>query len=394
MKRRVLCVTDYCCTTGFGTVAHNLLARVPKDDWEIHVCAINHHGDPHPLQRSVAAVYPAARAIGREDPFGVKRFPDLINAIKPDLVFIQMDAWNIPLYYERAAQLDVKVPPVVAYCPPDSPNQPAGADLTKHGVRHLLCPTQFGIDALEAGGWEGPSTLLPYGVDPIFQPLDRRQARRKLQFPDDLLDAFLIGRADRNAHRKRYDLTLEGFAEWWHGSDRPLDAHCYFHCSPKSPHGWDLVQLASYYGVTSQVHFSASDHFEGAGVPLSQMPLIYNSWDLHLAPCPEGFGLVGLESAACGVAQAVLNYSAYGEWLEGGAHFLPVTHRYATTGCGTIQASTSPTAIAEVIGQVYRNRTYRDRLGRAALAVATDPCYHWDTLAAQFVAVWQEVLGG
>ena len=388
--RKVLIVSDFACTTGFSSVMTNLLTRMDLSAWVPHIIALNYHGDPHPLRTQFPHIYPASIS-GRHDSYGVMRFPDILDAVEPALVVMQNDAWNIPLMFKQAKAKGVKMPPSIAYCPPDSPGQP-GAALTAHGLTHLVCPTQFGIDELVDGGYDGPATVLPYGVDPIFQPMDRTLARKTLSFPDNMLDAFLVGRADRNAVRKRYDLTLEGFAEWYHGSGRPQDAYLYLHCSIDSPHGWPLIDLAKYYGIAPRLKFTGQ-HVEGSGIPLDRMPLIYNAWDLHLSPAPEGFGLVGLESARCGIAQAVLNYSAYGEWLGEAAHLLPVTHRYATPVVNTIQASTSPVAIAEAIQQVYEDRGYRDRLGAKALAVASQPCYDWQVSADRFLALWNEVAG-
>ena len=392
-KRKVLVVTDFMVTTGFATVAHALLTRQSQETQTFYILGINTNGDPHPLREQFPHTYPAS--VSRDhDSYGVARYADLVAEIKPDLIVIQQDAWNLPFYSQMLERRGIPAPRTIAYCPPDALNQGFGAKLTAHGIDYLLTPTQFGIDALRAGGYLGPGEVLPYGVDTArFHPMDRRETRKAIFYPENMWDGFVVGRADRNAPRKRYDLTLEGFAEWWHGAGKPEDGWLFCHCAIKAPIGWDLLQLADYYDISGRLRYTAPDLVEGRGVSASLMPKLYNSWDLHLAQANEGFGLVALESAACGVAQAYLDYAAYGEWLKGAGIPLRPGPTYVTPGGpNTIGKAPRPSDIAEAIQSVYEDRGKRDALGQAALTRATDPTYDWDRIANRFAEICDEVL--
>jgi glycosyltransferase involved in cell wall biosynthesis len=261
-------------------------------------------------------------------------------------------------------------------------------------VTHLVCPTQFGVDELVAGGYEGPASVIPYGVDrTIFHP-GEPSARARVGIPEAAREGFIIGRADRNAVRKRYDLTMEAFALF--AKEAP-DAWLYCHCKPNE--AWNLPQLARYYGVERRVIFTSEDLEPGAGVPVRFLADIYRSWaqrGVHLSTAHgEGFGLVALESAACGVPQVVVDRAAYGEWLRGHAWMLPVRSTYATAGgINTLGGVTSPVDVAQALHELYTQPQTLANFQASALAVAARPAYDWSQIAHTMLALWEEVVCG
>lgn len=404
-QRRILVVSDFACATGFGRVMENLLQRVNQAEWKSYILAINYHGDPHPLRRQFEHMYPAKLG---GDAYGVKRFADMVKSIQPDLILIQSDAWLVPLYLERARLADLKMPPVIAYCPPDSKNQPAGKLLTEFGVTLLITPTEFGRTELVRGGYTGATKVIPYGVDTErYKPLDQTEARRAMNFPEDRLHDFVVGRADRNAKRKRYDLTIEGFAKWWVTAEQPDDAWLYLHCAIEDI-GVNILQLAQYWGeelgvgraVERRLMYTSPNLTPGVGVNEGRMPLIYNTWNLHLAPVMgEGGGLVALESAACGVPQALVDYAAHGEWWQESATFMPVRAYHATDG-GGVNTLGGVTGVADVVNALewtyapWRNKkTVHALKQERVLQTARDKKFNWDRIAADMVATWNEVVG-
>lgn len=406
-QRKVLVVSDFACATGFARVMENLLTRIDQKAWLPYILAVNYQGDPHPLQKTFAHMYPA-RLGG--DAYGVKRFAEMVRAIKPDLILIQSDAWLVPLYLERAKLADVTLPPVIAYCPPDSKNQPAGRLLTQYGVTLLITPTEFGRDELVAGGYTGPTKVIPYGVDTtIYKPMNQTEARVAMHFPEDRLCDFVVGRADRNAKRKRYDLTVEGFAKWWVNAGQPSDAWLYCHCAVEDI-GVNILQLARFWGrelfkdedaVESRLMYTAPDLAPGVGVTEARMPLIYNTWNLHLAPVMgEGGGLVALESGACRVPQALVKYAAHGEWWQDAAYFMKVRAYHATDGGGvnTLGGVTSVDDVQLAISQAYAGWKHsypiHEEMAEAAYDRATSDQFNWDRIAADMMSTWNEVWGG
>ncbi len=388
-KPKLLFVGDFIAPTGFNKVNVNILKRV-KDDWRLYILGINYYGDPHPLQKEFQ-IYPAASG---GDAFGVGRIASLVKAIKPDLLVMHQDAWNIRLYLEALKFENVKRPKTIVWCPPDAPNQSAGGQL--NGIEMLLTPTKFGQTELIVGGYEGPTKVLPYGVDTdLYKPKDKKEARRNAYFTPEMMDGFVFGRADRNAQRKRYDLTIMYWAEWWDGAGRPEDAYLYLHCAMQDV-GWDLPQLAKYYGIEQRVRYTAKDLNPGRLIPESQLPDILNSWDVHFSTTMgEGFGLVALESAACQVAQCVPRNSAYEEWLWRAARFTEAYIKLAMSGGGinTLGSIVDRESCVTALDHLYRERAHTTDYAIKAYNVATQQKYQWSNIANEFNRICKEVIG-
>lgn len=398
MPRKVLLVGDFFASTGFAVANTGLAKEIVRQapEWTFYVLGINATGDPHPLREQFPHVFPAA--IDRDqDAYGMARIADVVESVNPDLLFIHVDSWLAVIYLKvLALKPGLKIPPVVVYCPPDAKNQPAGAHLTAYNVAHVVTPTQFGQDELRGGGFEGPMSVIPYGIDERFSPLGTpRDARMRLDYPEKFIDAFVVGRGDRNAQRKRYDLSFEGFALAWNELGRPDDLVKYCHCQLLSTQGYDLPDLAKYYGVKSQIMATGKGHKEGRGIPNEQMPDIYRAWNVHLSTAMgEGFGYSGFESAACGIKQILVDYAAYGEYFKGAAYMLPVRGYHVTIGGpNTLGGVTGAEDIAKAIVDAYE---WRDKTGAGekALAVAQRPEFTWGACAKSMLKVWNEVVGG
>jgi glycosyltransferase involved in cell wall biosynthesis len=396
VKKRLLYIGDAMAPTGFATVNEHILTRLDKDYWgKPYLMAINWNGDPNPLQQHVMA-YPA-RTMSNEDAFGVNRVADIVASVKPDVVVAHQDAWIIGMYIEAIKQRDVKpFPKIIAWCPPDAENQTAGKNL--NDVVHLVTPSRFGMRALKAGGYTGHASVIRYGVDHAqFRPFaDKRQTRKDIGIPEVALDGWLLGRADRNAVRKRYDLTLAAFGKWWNESGKPEDAFLYLHCAPRDI-GWDLIQLCSYFGIGSEQHphvIFTSHQLRATQVgmlPREAMPRIYNLWDVHMSNAVgEGGGLVALESAACGVAQILPRVASLAEWFDGAAHFINAEEPFVHTGgINTVGKSSRLDDVVEAIDHVYRNRQYQAGLQQEAIARAAE--FTWEEAASSIDALAQQV---
>jgi hypothetical protein len=86
---RILYAGDAFVQTGFGRVAEYLLPALAKEH-EVHVLATNWHGD-YDAEATKYKSYPAM-AHG-SDPFGSHRIAELVQTIKPDLVWVTNDLW-------------------------------------------------------------------------------------------------------------------------------------------------------------------------------------------------------------------------------------------------------------------------------------------------------------
>lgn len=386
--KKILFVGDYTISTGFGRVNAELLKAFPRDQWDVHVLAVNATGDACPEQRE-AFIYPAMTG---GEVFGTNRVAGLVADIQPDIVVLHNDSWVCGLYLKqiKAAGLIGRCP-IIAYCPPDAENQAAAFSLNDATL--VLCPTNWGTEQLKKGGCTVPTDVLRYGVDmDRFTPGDKREARKALGFPDHMLDAFVVGRADRNAPRKRYDLTLAYFAEFLTvlkkaGADtRTVFLH--LHCDATEIGGINLPQVATFFGVDEQIIFpNASMHMRNL-VSDETLVNVYRSWDLHWSPAAgEGHGLVAHESGACGVPQLLGNYGAWAEiWNRWAA--VKVRPEGRLVHCGGVNTvgwvpSREDTirALVDFRGSAPMRETY----GTNARNTATNDRYRWSSIRAEFL---------
>jgi len=325
-RTRILWVGDAVAATGFSRCTHAACDALRAAGYEVHILGINYYGDPH---SHPYPIYPARKG---GDWSGVLRLPELVERIGPDLIIGLNDAWNVKDYLDELDASGVQIPPIMFWLAADAENQSAGKDL--EGIAHVVGWTQFALDEFKKGGYRGPASIVPLGVDTsLFRPLDKQECRAKVLPPSIPPEAFIVGFVGRNQPRKRIDLLLRYFATWleeWphrpenQARDDGPDAYLYLHVAPTGERGTDIRSLVRCYGLEGRVIVSHPPI--GEGVADAVLPLVYNSMDLFLTTTQgEGWGLPVLEAIACGVLCAVPNWSALGEWARPAAYMIPCT---------------------------------------------------------------------
>ena len=129
--------------------------------------------------------------------------------------------------------------------------------------------------------------VVPLGVEDRFQPIPRTRQNRSLT----------VGFFGNYTYRKRVNLAVEAFKF----AEKHIDAK--------------LVLAGGEIKTAYQKHFNIAELVEGISnveilhhVPESQLPTLYNSFDLMVFPSSyEGFGLPILEAQKCGVPVLILN---------------------------------------------------------------------------------------
>lgn len=384
---KLLWVGDAVVKTGFSTVTHRVL-DVLKDKWDVHVLGVNYNGDPTPYQKTYGGLYPAMLG---GDVWGVQRINALVNGLKPDVVLIVNDPWNIPPYVNE-------IPdgvPVVAYCPIDAPNQQAARHL--NALARVIAYTGFGRKELVLGGYTGRCEIIGHGVDTdVFHPVDggRMAARKQLKLSKNLNeDSFIVGNVNRNQPRKRLDLTIQYWTQWWVNAGQPRNAYLYLHCS-NNDIGWNVLQLAKYYGMQSQLIITNPNMGPMNNVSEHDLNLIYNAFDVQITTTMgEGWGLTQHEGMAAGTAQIVPEYSALAEWPKDAVRYVPVTSFGAHPQCiNTIGGIADAEGFVAAIDEFYTDPSLRDSYGKLALARATEERFKWANVAEQFHAVLLETV--
>ncbi len=385
--KKVLWIGDAVMDTGFARVTHNVCDRLQRDhDWDVTVLGVNYKGDPDGRQYP----YPIWPAFLGGDVFGIGRFGDVVKAAEPDVVVVNADPWIAQQFVRVHTKALAKAlgvgPRLAAYMPVDAPNQGSASAL--NGLDLAIWYTQFGQDAAAAGGYRGANAIIPHGIElDVYRPLDQREARARLgltgRLPDD---AFIISAVNRNALRKRMYLVLLGFAAWLK-SVGDVPAYLHLHCAPDDPTGWNLPQLIRHLGLEHRVIWTSLQLMErGKGIAQRDMPIVYSAGDVGLsATMGEGWGLTTLEGMACGLAQIVPEYSALAEWARGGVTYLPVRQQMVTPGgANTLGGVVDVEDIGVALTMHFLDADYRAEMATRGRALAHDPKFSWDAVAASF----------
>jgi glycosyltransferase involved in cell wall biosynthesis len=414
---RVLMVADGGWPTGFERVARGIGSWLQANGFEV-----THRGlGLSSIEANRVAPYPydiKPTAQSSEDPLAVSQVPLWLKEDKPDVVLFIQDLWNQTNYMGYVPR-DV---PTVGYYPVDTPNikwsyamgaaalteavpyTSFGAQETAIGVRDLvdMVLTSYdgkGVSMESEAAWmtlpkdgmelhlqvdrvaarqnvEGYRPI-PHGYNPgMFFPLDKAECRKIWNFPRD---AFIVLNVNTNQFRKRQDVTIRAFAKM---AEHVPNALLVLHCAGKDKEGWDLAQLARFYGVQDKV---ICTHWAYPELTDEQLCMLYNTADVQInTGGGEGWGLSAQDGALCGVPQIVPDWSATREiWKDSGV-LLPVSEfrfepKYINTAHAIIDVRQAATLLKELAAD-------RDRCAEvgAACRARAEAGLTWDQVGQLF----------
>lgn len=386
---RFLWVGDFGCDSGFANATHNTIRGLMKYG-VVSVLGLNYYGDPHPMRNEVEAqggsVFPAYRPGPGADLFGVNRIISVVASMRPDVVILQNDPWNMPRYMEKFKALaeGADLHPVVMGAVAIDGLNTQGHYL--EGLAHCIFWTEFARQEAIKGGYEGGTSVVPLGVDvKTYTPDDRIEARKRSEWPVEQvpLDAFCVLNVNRNQPRKRLDLMIEYFAEFYHGR-KAENAYLYLHVAPTGDFGYDLAQLTKYYGLRGRVILS--DPGPGKGLSEKELADIYRSADVYASTTVgEGWGLPAMEAMACGISCVFGDWAAYGDWARPAAMLIPCTSTQASLNkVNIIGGIVDKQGFVAALDNLYRYPEARRVLGARGVELANDPKYRWPNIAATF----------
>jgi phosphatidylinositol alpha-mannosyltransferase len=240
--------------------------------------------------------------------FGARIAPLLLKG-RYDVVHAMMPADALAAIATRVAgrhrvlyeELGIPIP--AAWREP-SPGHPP---LKDRPIRHLVarhadvygCMSQHALDTYESHFATGTGALVPGGVDRSrFEPADRREARPTLLFSGAL-----------DEPRKGVAVLLEAMA---HVVDRRPDAQLWL-SGPGRVDDLLAAAPASARACTTLLDL---------GAPSDQARRYATAWATVLPSIYESFGMVLLESLACGTPIVVADHSAPPELARPGAGFV------------------------------------------------------------------------
>ena len=349
---KILYCGDVGCQTGFGRVAEYLIPALAEQH-EMHALAVNWHGDPSDMQQH-CRMYPAM-AHG-SDPFGSHRIAELVQVIKPDLIWVTNDFWIAIGLWEQIKGLKEALGfKFFCYTPIDSygiypETIPATAEWDG-----LATYTEFGAKELKIAGYTKHIDVVGHGTDfTKFFPMNKKACREELGVPQDV---FVVFNGNRNQPRKRIDLTIKGFIEF--AKDKP-DARLWLHMGKKDM-GWDLVPLFKRvardagYDATGKLILTSPSFSTDNCLPIEQLNKVYNAVDIGVNTCiGEGWGLVNTEHAATGVAQLVPDHTSLKEIFDDVPR-IPIESWEVDRNYGLDRGQPSPSEMARILTEYYDN---------------------------------------
>jgi glycosyltransferase involved in cell wall biosynthesis len=379
--RRLLWIGDAAVATGFARVTHQVL-DVLRETWDVGVLGLNYLGDPHPYP------YPIWPCWSGGDAFGVRRTKALVAQLKPDLIVIQNDPWNIAAYLK---EIDDACP-VVATMAVDGKNCRA-EEYRLNELALSIFWTRFGQAEAQRGGLIGRSTVIPLGVDTaLYKPMDRLEARKTLGLPEHMHEAFIVGNVNRNQPRKRLDLTVQAFHRWLEKYEAK-DAYLYLQVCPTGDIGYDVKQLKRYYDPSGRQWLVVVEPNIGHGVDERLLPAVYSAFDVQMTTTQgEGWGLTTMEGMACGVPQITPEWSALQEWTGVASIGVPcpttaVTPNRVNVVGGVPDVEKTVIALQHLYQSAGNRRAFRDR----GLELVSRPEYRWPAIGRAYAEALDQV---
>lgn len=225
--------------------------------------------------------------------------------------------------------------------------------------------------------WYGRQTdkiaTIPCGIDlELFRPQDRAAARAALGLGAEPTILF-VGRIDP---AKGVDFLLDAFVELqaqWADSPRPR-LLLVGGDMVAGALGADLTRLrdaAAARGVAEQITFCGPQ-------PHDALPTYYAATDLTVVPSRyESFGLVAVESLACGTPVVASRAGGLAFTIEEGQN-------------GFLVPFGDASALATTLATTLRDDQLRQRLGRGAITSAAQ--YGWEHVAERILAIYSDAV--
>jgi glycosyltransferase involved in cell wall biosynthesis len=386
---RILYCGDTGVQTGFGRVAEYLIPALAKEH-EVHALSVNWHGDPNDMQQH-CRMYPAM-AHG-SDPFGSHRMVEIVQRVRPDLIFIVNDIWVAISLFEQvsAMQADMGFKTIV-YTPIDSYGLFPELLAPISRWDKLITYTQFGAAEIAKTGYAKPIGVVGHGTDfSKFFPMDKTECRKELGVPEDV---FIVFNGNRNQPRKRIDLTIKGFIKF--ALDKP-DARLWLNMGTKDM-GWDIIPLFKRvardkgYDPTNKLILTSPNFSTHNCLPVEQLNKVYNASDVGVNTCiGEGWGLVSSEHAATGVAQLVPDHTSLKEIFYGidriECHGSETDRNY-----GLERMLPEPESMARLLNEYYVSRDKLEGDGRWCKERINETSFTWPFIQNQMLSIVEETL--
>jgi hypothetical protein len=310
---------------GYSKVIMNIIQQLGTQEW----IDVVHFGSQRINGGDLGRQYPKnvkvidASALEKQKGLGFafSELPNVINAEKPDIVFIYNDMAIISSYIEEIRKaIQNRFFKIWAYLDLTHVGFPQNVfDVINRDVERVFCFNKFWKNELKNNGITRPVDVMTHGVDPkVFRTIPRELARQSLGLPRDIL---LFTSMNKNIPRKRLDLVIMSFVKLIvRFPTKPIFLLIVADKGDKG--GFNLFEIFArelkLAGATTEAFgnrllITSKD----AAYRDEDINLLYNCGDVGISCAEaEGFGLCTFEQMSVGVPQIVPNIAAYKEYCN------------------------------------------------------------------------------
>ena len=242
-----------------------------------------------------------------------------------DAVVTLVDAWVI-----QNENIEL---PWFPWFPIDHEPMPANVLAKVRQAAKPIVMSKFGKRMAEQVGLD--VWYAPHGVDTkVFKPLDRKEAREHLKWPQDKFIVGMVAANKDNPSRKAFHEQIAAFAAL-HAAHPDTMLYLHTDDGTHGGNGVDLIKFIRRMGLTIGEDVLICDQYmNGLGFPDAYMVDAYNGMDvLTNVAMGEGFGIPILEAQACGTPVIVGDWTSMSElcfagWKVDKAEALPIYHDF------------------------------------------------------------------
>ena len=280
-------------TTGFGIVNKHI-AKLLTNEYKASIdwLAINYDGNPHQLNYRL---YPALHPMSAQpDSFGRDYICQMLLEVRPDILFIHLDLFNIAPVIKQIKEIQQKLIKaghpfqIIGLFPIDGVVHNFEAEIIKE-FDFPITYTNWGKDlCLKIDPILDIKVISPGGYsEKDFYPINNPNLKREVF---GFNDKFVITSINRNTQRKQLPLLLEALALV---KKTHPNVFLYIHANPNE-FGLNLQLVADRLGLRYQTDYlTPTPNFaEHKGTTIKNLNDIYNASDLIIsAATGEGWGL-------------------------------------------------------------------------------------------------------
>lgn len=297
------------------------------------------------------------------DDYGQTWLPRWHKFFGSDIIIWHYDAWVLGSSFK-----DTDLP-ICFWSPMDHSPVPPPLKESLEGQK-VIAICRFAQREFERAGIK--SVYIPHAFDhKIYTPGNRREARRRLTFPED---AFILASVATNkGPRKNYGNLLRAYRKFLDQVPEAWEnAFLYLHCNVSrmdNPIGYELPQIWHGLGIAERIKYVHPVYYEAYGFTEQELADVYRSADYTvLVSLGEGFGLPAIESLGCGTPVIFSNFSSLPEVVGPGGLPVDATDRIPFELSSSFQWIPSTEQITKRMVEAYKDwqegGRLRDELGK------------------------------